>query len=173
MNEIVKMALPAAIGGIVVFLGAAGMGLLNKEITDSQLVELSKKIVNTVALREVLLSNMAKDEKFKGPKGDQGSQGPIGPKGDKGEKGEKGEEGPPGPSVWPDGNYCIFKSGNCPPGFTESEGSLAAIWMYRGTEPHVIESSFGDSSIKHHDPTNRPSNEPSWHGELNIKTCCK
>jgi hypothetical protein len=74
---------------------------------------------------------------------------------------------------WPDGHYCILKSGSCPTGFKEDRGALNALWMYKSASSYLIESTFGDSWIRHHGAKDRNPNANDWHGELVISTCCK
>ena len=75
--------------------------------------------------------------------------------------------------IWPEGHYCILKSGACPAGFTESRGVLNALWMYRGDNTYLVESTFGESWIRHHGAQDRNKSSNDWHGELVISTCCK
>lgn len=73
---------------------------------------------------------------------------------------------------WPDGHYCILKSGGCPDNFSGYRGALHAIWMIRGDRNYVVDSQFGDSWIRHHIPGQNPAN-PDWYGEFSIEACCK
>ncbi len=76
---------------------------------------------------------------------------------------------------WPRGKYCIFRSGTCPVGFTQSDGRLAGIWMYRGGDSgtHLLPMEFGNSGIVWHDRDKAPKGGNWWHGELNFSACCK
>ena len=76
-------------------------------------------------------------------------------------------------NIWPEGHYCILKSGSCPKGFTASKGVLNALYMYKGDSDYLLESTFGESWIKHHGAKDRKPASNDWHGELVISTCCK
>ncbi len=76
-------------------------------------------------------------------------------------------------NIWPEGHYCILKSGSCPSGFTASRGALNALWMVRSDGGYLVESNFGESWIKHHGSKDQKPDSPDWHGELVIATCCK
>jgi len=69
--------------------------------------------------------------------------------------------------TWPEGKYCIFASGNCPPNFMRYHGNLNAI---RVAGPHHIKGTkFGDSQIRCYGGHCRSQN----YAELHITTCCK
>lgn len=74
---------------------------------------------------------------------------------------------------WPDGHYCILKSGECPANFNGYRGALHAIWMLKSSNNYVTESKFGDSWILRHAPIGQNADNPGWHGEFSISTCCK
>ena len=51
---------------------------------------------------------------------------------------------------WPNGHYCIFKNGNCPPGFDVKHGFLNAIKTCKANANYIKESTFGESRISCH-----------------------
>jgi len=71
---------------------------------------------------------------------------------------------------WPDGSYCIFANGACPPGFSRHSGHMRAISLFAATPSYIKQVVFGDSNIKCHGACGQYGN---WIGELNLAICCK
>jgi hypothetical protein len=141
-KEVIIGVIGALIGALVIFLGGSAFGLYTKTMTDSQIQEVSRLIVDEGKYREVLLAKMEASKKF------IGSQGLQGIPGNKGEKGSKGD------SIWPNGSYGIFAYGKCPKGFTKKTASLHAIKFYMNTKDYITPSSLGNSRISIHNNGN-------------------
>jgi len=74
--------------------------------------------------------------------------------------------------TWPEGKYCIFANGGCPPNFTRQHGFLNAIAVFSSTRPsYMRQNKFGSSQIRCH-WGNNCSKSPKW-ADLHIVTCCK
>ena len=70
-------------------------------------------------------------------------------------------------STWREGSYCILANGDCPPGFSRSEGYTHAVkvWSCTGsTSP----ATFGDSYFRHHRQCNHGN-----YADITIVACCK
>ncbi|MES9851982.1 MAG: hypothetical protein ABW170_09135 [Candidatus Thiodiazotropha sp. L084R] len=162
MKDVLIGVISAALGGIVVFLGSSSMGLFEKKLTDSQIQEVSKSIVDIESTRNVLLEKMSKSEKFRGPKGERG------------EIGERGNEGPPGPAAWPEGQYCIVSNGSCPSGFQKTDGYIRALAIFpngdRSTYIKETSPKIGGIFIQCHGKCDKSD---EWVGEIIVSTCCK
>ena len=69
---------------------------------------------------------------------------------------------------WPPGSYCILASGDCPAGFTRSEGHLRALRQYAATEAYITQATFGSSKIECHGDCGQYG---QWVGDLYIAAC--
>jgi len=155
-KDVIVGVIGALIGALFIFLAGSAFGLFTKKMTDTQLEEVSRLIVDEEKYRKVLLKKMKESEKFKGPQGLQGKQGV------QGNKGEKGD------SIWPDGEYCIFRgNASCPADFRQIDTHLVAISTH--STDNVKSGKFGSSKINlHRQGTTHPSN-----GDLYLSVCCK
>ncbi|WP_152615770.1 hypothetical protein [Leisingera sp. ANG-M1] len=75
--------------------------------------------------------------------------------------------------AWPKGKYCVFRSGACPAGFSQIDGRMAAIWMYRKDGGYYTPKDFGNSNFTWHNNGGGNASAPYWHGEINLSVCCK
>lgn len=80
-EEIIKSVISAIVGGVIMFIGASALGLFEKTASDSQLKKISRVIVDTPDLREVIVNKMNESGNFLGPQGDRGDQGVRGESG--------------------------------------------------------------------------------------------
>jgi len=74
-----------------------------------------------------------------------------------------------GKQQWPAGNFCILRSGACPPGFKSIDGYMRAIVQYAVNTNYVKAANFGSSSIRCHGYCGQYGK----YSELNLSTCCK
>lgn len=77
--------------------------------------------------------------------------------------------------IWPSGQYCILKNGQCPNGFDEYRGFLKGIQMARGTDGVLKPVSFGNSALrrdKDQEANGTDARKPGPHGEIVIAACC-
>ena len=88
----------AAIGAFLSLSISALMGVFEKTLTESQLNDISRKIVDEQSRRDVLLQYMSQSSHFRGEPGNRGAQGLEGPQGPRGPRGLQGPEGAMGPS---------------------------------------------------------------------------
>ena len=83
-REVITGTISAIFASLVTFLAISFTGLLEKNITNSQIEKIASTIVDKKEYRNTLIERMEESGRFKGEKGD---------KGDKGQKGNKGERG--------------------------------------------------------------------------------
>ena len=67
-------------------------------------------------------------------------------------------------------HYCILANGNCPGGFTRSQGHLRALRQYAATSAYITPATFGSSKIQCHGYCGQYG---QWVGDLFIAACCK
>lgn len=77
-KDIMVGVISAMFGALIVFIVSSSLGLFNKTISDSQIQEIAKLIVDKESYRDVILEKMVKSKEFIGPKGDVGPQGKTG-----------------------------------------------------------------------------------------------
>jgi len=161
MKELLFGILGALLGAVALFVGGNSFGWFSKEISDSQLQEVSRLVVDEPKLRSTLLSKMKESGNFVGPKGETGKQGAQGP---------RGPSGPVGPSVWPSGSYCILRGKSaCPGGFSQVDANISAISTYSFANGYIGAAAFGSSAIGVHNG----GKSPNWFGDLKLSVCCK
>ena len=70
-------------------------------------------------------------------------------------------------TTWKEGSYCILANGDCPPGFSRSEGYAHAVsvWSCSGS---ISPATFGDSYFRHHRQCNHGN-----YADITIVACCK
>lgn len=89
MRDIIVAAVSAIVTGLIGFAGANAIGLFKTKVSDSQLVEVARQIVDDQRSRETLIQRMNDSGKFVGP------PGPTGPQGSRGVQGEVGAQWTP------------------------------------------------------------------------------
>ena len=86
-REILIGVVSSLLTAFVAVVLSTGMGLFEKTLSDSQIQEVAKLVVDTDNYRQVLLGHMKNSRDF------------VGPPGEKGDKGEAGIQGVPGPKL--------------------------------------------------------------------------
>jgi len=74
-ERILISVLSSILGAFIFFLVASSLGVFEKILTDSNLHELARKVVDEDKYRNVILEQMVKSGKFRGNKGELGPQG--------------------------------------------------------------------------------------------------
>ena len=85
---------------LLTFFSVNATGVLERELTETQIENIAKKFVDSPNAADVLMRKLEESERFKGPMGPQGetgAQGAIGPRGSEGPRGIQGPIGERGP----------------------------------------------------------------------------
>jgi len=69
---------------------------------------------------------------------------------------------------WPQGSYCIFRSGNCPSGFRALYGRIGGISVFRDNSNYVTAAKFGSSEIRCHGTCGQYNR-----ADMSLAVCCK
>jgi hypothetical protein len=84
-EKIAIAVVSSLVTAVVGFLVANSMGVFEKQLSDSQVQEVARALVNGENHRRVILDTMKESGEFEGPKGDQGPTGERGLPGPQGE----------------------------------------------------------------------------------------
>ena len=95
-KEIGIAVVSTVLGALLTFLGANSLGLLTKTLSETQLRDLSRLIVDDESVRSTLIDKLHASDRFRGAQGEKGNARSPGPRGQKGEKGDLGPVGAKG-----------------------------------------------------------------------------